>query len=282
MPCLLKRSYMRKNWLYKQANFNKLNNEILEFQWEQFLHQCTNVEDMSNRFTNTYLEMVGRGIPSKLVIIRLNDKPWFNSEIRKQIRTRNRVHKLARRNQSNQSLQKYKSQRNKVNNMIKYAREQFFLSANELVHYLQSKNSKSYWIFVKRMMKGTGNNYTISSLYNGSSVELVYEDKAKADLLNQYFCSITFINDSNRESPNVVPRTHAILSNIDVNIQDVKDILQTLQIGKACGDDGISYQMLKATSATMCLPLSILFRYSLRICKFPSDCKLARVLPFFF
>jgi hypothetical protein len=40
------------------------------------------------------------------------------------------------------------------------------------------------------------------------------------------------------DGPNVVPRTHAILSNIDVNIQDVKDILQTLQIGKACGDDG--------------------------------------------
>jgi hypothetical protein len=40
---------MRKVWLDKQANFNKLNNEILEFQWEQFLHQCTNVEDMSNR-----------------------------------------------------------------------------------------------------------------------------------------------------------------------------------------------------------------------------------------
>ena len=64
-----------KSWLYKQENFNKLNNEILEFQWEQFLHQCTNVEDMSNRFTHKYLEMVGRGIPSKLVIIRLNDKP---------------------------------------------------------------------------------------------------------------------------------------------------------------------------------------------------------------
>jgi hypothetical protein len=56
----------------------------------------------------------------------------------------------------------------------------------------------------------------------------------------------------------------AILSNIDVNIQDVKDILQTLQIGKACGDDGISHQMMKATSETICLPLSILFTYSLR------------------
>ena len=66
-----------------------------------------------------------------------------------------------------------------------------------------------------------------------------------------------------------------------MNVQDVKDILQTLQIGKACGDDVISHQMLKATSETMCLPLSILFRYSLRICKFPSDWKLARVMPFF-
>jgi hypothetical protein len=143
--------------------------------------------------------------------------------------------------------------------MIKYAREQFFLSANELVNSLQSKNSKSYWTFVKRMMKG--NNYTIPPLYNGSTGELVYEDKAKADHLNQNICSITsIINDSNREPPNVVPRTHAILSNIDVNIQDAKDILQTLQIGKACGDDGISHQMLKATSETICLPLSILFR----------------------
>jgi hypothetical protein len=83
------------------------------------------------------------------------------------------------------------------------------------------------------MMNGTVNNYTIPSLYNGSSVELVYEDKAKANLLSQYVCSITSINDSNRESPNVVPRIHAILSNIDVNIQDVKDIFQTLQMAQS-------------------------------------------------
>jgi hypothetical protein len=168
--------------------------------------------------------------------------------------------------------------------MIKYAHEQFFLSANELVNSLQSKNSKSYWTFVKwmmkgtgnnytippkncswayliilltlfrcdlyfcrdwldwfllanlcnrlrvriyfliseliqglsfkRMMKGTGNNYTIPPLYNGSTGELVYEDKAKADLLNQYFCSITSINDSNREPPNVEELFAGILNHI--------------------------------------------------------------------
>jgi hypothetical protein len=57
---------MRKVWLYKKADFNKINNEILEFQWEQFLHKSTDIEDMSNRFMHKYLEMVGRGIPSRL------------------------------------------------------------------------------------------------------------------------------------------------------------------------------------------------------------------------
>jgi hypothetical protein len=57
----------------------------------------------------------------------------------------------------------------------------------------------------------------------------------------------------------VIGKWWNIQAKIDVNIQDVKDILQTLQIGKACGDDVINHQMLKATSETMCLPLSILF-----------------------
>ena len=87
---------MRKVWLYKNAGFNKLNNEILEFQWEQFLHEWTDVDEMSNRFTHKYREMVGRRIPSKLVRIRLSDKPWFNSEIKKEICTKNHLHKIAK------------------------------------------------------------------------------------------------------------------------------------------------------------------------------------------
>jgi hypothetical protein len=40
---------------------------------------------MFNRLTRKYLEMVGRSILSKLVRIRLSDKHWFNSEIRKEM-----------------------------------------------------------------------------------------------------------------------------------------------------------------------------------------------------
>jgi hypothetical protein len=48
--------------------------------------------------------------------------------------------------------------------MIKYAREQFFLSANELVNSLQRKISKSYWVRIS---------FLISELNQGLSFNLI-------------------------------------------------------------------------------------------------------------
>jgi hypothetical protein len=65
---------------------------------------------------------------------------------------------------------------------------------------------------------------------------LIYDDKIKANLLNKYFCSISFVDDTNHVPPDIPSRTDALLSNIYITEHDVKDILQTLKIGKACGD----------------------------------------------
>jgi hypothetical protein len=54
-----------------------------------------------------------------------------------------------------------------------------------------------------------------------------------------------------------------------------------LKIGKACGDDGITHQMLKSTSETICIPLAIIFNFSLQKGIFPSTWKIARVMPAF-
>jgi hypothetical protein len=47
---------MRKLWLYKNADLNKQNHELLEFKRGIFLHECTNADEMYNRFTPRYLE----------------------------------------------------------------------------------------------------------------------------------------------------------------------------------------------------------------------------------
>jgi hypothetical protein len=95
---------------------------------------------------------------------------------------------------------------------------------------------------------------------------------------NKIICILIYTNHVTQDIPS---RTDALLSNIYITEHDVKDILQTLKIGKACGDDGINHQMLKSTSETICIPLAIIFNFSLQKAIFPSTWKIARVMPAF-
>ena len=104
---------------------------------------------MSERFTNKYFEMIEKHIASKMVRVRKYDKPWFNADIRKEIRIRDRLHNINCKHPSPLNCRKYKSQRNKVNNMIKFAREQFFLSANEIIDSFSRNDPKSYWLLIR-------------------------------------------------------------------------------------------------------------------------------------
>ena len=93
IPFNLQTSYNRDVWLYKHGNFEGFNLEIDNFDWNSFLLSVNDVDEMAIKFSDKYLEMAKSFIPSKTVTIRPTDKPWFNSAIRKEIRTRDRLHK---------------------------------------------------------------------------------------------------------------------------------------------------------------------------------------------
>jgi hypothetical protein len=60
------------------------------------------------------------------VTIRPSDKMWMKSEIRKEIRIRDRLRKKYIKNKIGTNERKYKNQRNKVNNLKKSAKENLF------------------------------------------------------------------------------------------------------------------------------------------------------------
>jgi hypothetical protein len=62
---------------------------------------------MCNEFTKTFLEIDRDCIPTKEIIVRENDKPWFNNTLRKELRIHNRE----------SDITKLKKQRSKVINM---------------------------------------------------------------------------------------------------------------------------------------------------------------------
>ena len=110
--------------------------------------------------------------------------------------------------------------------MIKYAKEQFFLSVDDMRN--ASSSPKTFWGLVK-IMKGSGSFTHIPALHDSTGNELVVDDESKSDLLNRYVCSISTINDAKRST-----RTDQSLD-ITVNRIDVLDVLKVLKLGKASG-----------------------------------------------
>ncbi|PJE78200.1 hypothetical protein CI610_02867 [invertebrate metagenome] len=281
VPGIISPSYIRKVWIYRRADFYRFNNLLSEYNWENMISNCDSVDLACDRFTDLFLQFANQCIPSKEVSIRPNDKPWMNSEIRKNIRFRDRLYKKAKTTKRDPDIRKYKDQRNKVNNMKKNARLIFYENVHGLIDEYYSSDPKSYWRLVKRLMKSNMSTEQIPTLIDTDSNSLATTDSEKANLLNKYFCGITSLDDSEHVLPFFPSRTNNTLSNIIVTQSEVKDVLKILKLGKASGHDGISHHMLKYTVESVCIPLTLLFNLSLSTCVYPDVWKTANVMPLF-
>ena len=100
-------------------------------------------------------------------------------------------------------------------------------------------------------------------------------------LKNEYFCTISSVDDSNTELPFFEYRTDTQIADIDISESEITDILGSLKVNKACGPYGISHRMLKYTCKTIAVPLCKLFYMSLQHQTYPNLWKSATVMPFF-
>ncbi len=66
---------------------------------------------------------------------------------------------------------------------------------------------------------------------------LSISDSDKANTLNDYFVSISSLDDTNTILPDLVLKTNTAISDIDVSEQEITDVLCNLVINKASGPD---------------------------------------------
>ena len=66
--------------VYKKANFPLLKDKISNFDWTCLNEGTT--DEACRKLTDGFFNTVKLCIPSKAVVIRPNDKPWYGSEIR--------------------------------------------------------------------------------------------------------------------------------------------------------------------------------------------------------
>ncbi len=248
--------------------------EILNIDWQSEFRNL-NVNEACEFFTRKYLEIADKCIPNHEITVRPKDKPWYNSSLRKLGRERDKAFKKFKKSNKLLDLVNYKNIRNKFNNKKKHAKKEHDRKFEENIKNSPNKNSKKFWKIVKEIMNSKGHNSNIPPLKKDDNTYAV-TDLEKAECLASYFSSISTLDDSNIEPPNIDPiQVDNFLENITINKQDISDIISTLDINKASGPDKISHRMIKGTIKSITTPLEILFNKSLSEKVFPDDWKLA-------
>ena len=118
-------TFNRNVLIYKDANYELFNKKISDFDWS-CLHQGT-VNEASSLFTNSFIEFAKLCIPSKIIVVPEDDKQWYDSEIRRNSRKRDRLKKTALKSGNQNDWEKYKYYRNKVNNQKKNMLRNIFI-----------------------------------------------------------------------------------------------------------------------------------------------------------
>ena len=101
----------------------------------------------------------------------------------------------------------------------------------------------------------------------------------KAECLNDYFVSISTVDDSNVQLPPFQSRCENSLSTIRCTASEIETLIKLLNPNKATGPDAISNRMLKVVAKEVSFPLEILFNRSFRESKFPQIFKESNVIP---
>ena len=273
-------AYNRLVWLYKKANFALLKQNISNYDWNCLTEGTLN--NPCDKFNDVFLSFVRSSIPSKNVLIRPDDKPWYDSEIRKVSRKRDRLKRKINKAGNQNFLTRYKFLRNKVNNLNKHAKERFYNNLELSISDFHSNDKKQFWKIVRHFVKSNNNSSSIPPL-NSFSVtgqdNYCFSLEEKADLLNRYFTSISTVNDDNASLPAFEYKCQNRLSRIVCTSNEMVILVGLLNPNKATGPDEIINKTLKAVAKEISIPLNILFNRSFMEGKFSDIWKISNVIP---
>ena len=269
------RCYTRRVWYYKRAKFSEFRQKLKDYNWDT----CFGTDDVDHacdNWTNAFLDIAQSCIPSKLVTIRPDDSPWYNSELRQLKRHKDRLHHKAKRRNTPQDWQNFRNARNEYVNKL-HAAEQTYNTklASELKEH-KSLSPKRWWHIAKSFL-GKKNDSTIPPIIDNDTV--YFSSQEKANIFNEFFLSHASINTDNATLPRLEPYTNSHLQNLSIQEKEVLEILKNIDVSKSSGPDEISPKMLKEAAPSISPSLTKLINLSLSSCRVPKAWKKANVLP---
>ena len=264
--------------IYRQVfDFNKGNTEgyceDMKCFADHFVNNNTSsqsIEEIWFDFKNAILSAAEKHFPTKTVGSGPKRNPWFNRNLGRFCRKKQRLFKSAKSSNSSAAWNKYKSHRKKTTREINKTRNDYV--SNLLGENLQS-NPKKFWSYIKSLKQ---DNVSIPPLKVNN--QTITDSKSKANALNNYFKSV-FTTDYTATQPPAETSPFPSIDNVTVTTPGIVKLINNLKPNKASGPDQVSVRLLKLVPDESAKILQVIFQQSLSTGTIPSDWKHAFVTP---
>ena len=262
-------TYKRKIWNYERADFAKYRQLLSEHDLSTRVMQ-NDIDKSVQIINDAIFDAAEKSIPNKVVTIRPNDYPWITCYIKTLMRRRRRLYNKLKKTNSLHFWNQFKILRNKTTDLIRKSKQDYFDKLENILTH-GNFNSKQFWKTSKQLLKLGKSSQSIPTLYHNN--KYAETELQKANMLNDYFSSQAVVNDDNNTLPPPKPILHDRLEILEITPESVKDVLDGLDVDKACGPDLMSPRLLKEGSSVLAQPYSIVYTSSLRLGHFPTPWK---------
>ena len=260
------KTYSRRIWNYKLADFDKFRELLSDYNLIAKVEETTDLDINAQQITDALFFAAEQSISNKVVTIRPSETPWINCKIKKLIQKRKRFFKIFRRTDSPLYWKRNNFFQNRVVTEIRNSKKNYFDKLDILLS-TNTTNSKLFWKTAKQVLNlGKSSNSIPTIKLNNEYAE---DDIQKANMLNAFFISQAAVNDDNKQLPDMIP-TECSFHVVQITCQDVRDVLQNLNVSKSCGPDLISPRLLREGADILDKPLSTVFNRSIDKCYFLS------------
>ena len=259
-----KKSKYKKRWMYY-----KCDQKAFEESLKENTDGVSNFKDLSE----TLLKVAGAVCPRKCRKEGLLGNPWWNEECQKQVTKRARYRRTMQKNRTFENINNYKIQHRLTKKTIKNAKKEYWIKAAENDNILDAyKRAKIY----KRTNLNT-------QLVNNKG-ELIQNESTAATVIAKYFSKV---GEANRETKirEVYPRLQSKKElfneklNIEISKQEITNVMENLNLKKACGVDGINPFMIKFGGDANILLLFKLFNKVFSKSEFPEEWNRGEIIP---
>lgn len=255
---------------FSKADWNGLRNYFSSVNWLAELADCVSV----NQYWDKYLQIVSSGIDEfvpRFVSTRHVNVKLYPSHVRKLLSKKRNQWRLYRRFKTTSLYDKYRCISNLCTKAI------YDHTSNVENNLINDGRIGNFYKYVNKKLNGSNG---IAPLRNKDG-HLLYDNRDKSILLNNYFCSVFTIDNGIIDPARLPDKVADTMSPVFTTPDSVLKNIKQLKRNSSGGPDCIPAEFYKETGRFIAFPLSVIFNVSLQFGDLPPLWKCAAVTPVF-